>query len=197
MPVRARLAMMLAATFVLVAALSIVLFTGSNDHAGGAGFDGALRPPGMPPVAFALRDQDGKVATLDEYRGRPVMLTFMYSTCRDTCPLLAQQIKGALDQVGKDIPTLAISVDPANDTKLNARRFVNRQGLTKRMRFLLGDRAQLTPIWDAYGIQPQGKAFEHSAYVVLVDANGVQRVGWPVDKVTPEGLAHDLRLLGA
>jgi protein SCO1/2 len=125
------------------------------------------------------------------------MLTFMYSTCRDTCPLLAQQIKGALDQVGKDVPTLAISVDPANDTELNARRFVNRQGLTKRMRFLLGGRAQLQPIWDAYGIQPQGKAFEHSAYVVLVDAKGVQRVGWPVDKLTPEGLAHDLRLLGA
>jgi protein SCO1/2 len=197
MPVRARLAMMLAATFVLVAALSIVLSTGRGDHAGGAGFDGAIRPPGIPPIDFALRDQDGKVATLDEYRGRPVMLTFLYSTCRDTCPLLAQQIKGALDQVGEDVPTLAISVDPANDTKLNARRFVNRQGLTKRMRFLLGDRAELQPVWDAYGIRPQGKAFEHSAYVVLIDAKGVQRVGWPVDKVTPEGLAHDLRLLGA
>jgi protein SCO1/2 len=197
MPVRARLAMMLAATFVLVAALSIVLFTGGSDHAGGAGFDGALRPPGIPPIDFTLSDQDGKVATLDEYRGRPVMLTFMYSTCRDTCPITANQIRGALDQLGKNVPTLAVSVDPANDTPLNARRFVNRQGLTKRMRFLLGDRAQLQPIWDAYGIQPQGKAFEHSAYVVLVDAKGVQRVGWPVDKLTPEGLAHDLRLLGA
>jgi protein SCO1/2 len=197
MPARARLSLMLAATFVLIAALSIVLFTGGSDHAGGAGFDGALRPPGIPPIDFALKDQDGKVATLDEYRGRPVMLTFMYSTCKDTCPLTAQQIKGALDQLGKDVPTLAISVDPANDTKLNARRFVNQQGLTKRMRFLLGDRAQLAPIWDAYGIQPQSSKFEHSAYVVLVDAKGVQRVGWPVDKLTPEGLAHDLRLLGA
>jgi protein SCO1/2 len=197
MPVRARLALMLATTFVLVAALSVVLFTGRSDHAGGAGFDGALRPPGIPPVAFALQDQDGKVATLAQYRGRPVILTFMYSTCRDTCPLTAQQIKGALDQLGTDVPTLAISVDPANDTKLNARRFVNKQGLTKRMRFLLGDRAQLAPIWKAYGIEPQGKAFDHTAYVVLVDAKGVQRVGWPVDKITPEGLAHDLRLLGA
>jgi protein SCO1/2 len=197
MPLRARLTLMLATTFVLVGALCVVLFTGRNDHAGGAGFDGALRPPGIPPVAFALKDQDGKVATLAQYRGRPVILTFMYSTCRDTCPLTAQQIKGALDQLGSDVPTLAISVDPANDTRLNARRFVNRQGLTKRMRFLLGDRAQLAPIWKAYGIAPQGKAFDHTAYVVLVDAKGVQRVGWPVDKLTPEGLAHDLRLLGA
>ena len=169
MPVRARLALMLAATFLLAGALAVVLFTGRSDHAGGAGFDGALRPPGIPPVDFALKDQDGKVARLDQYRGRPVILTFMYSTCRDTCPLTAQQIKGAMDQVGKDVPTLAISVDPANDTQLNARRFVNRQGLTRRMRFLLGDRAQLQPIWKAYGIQPQGKAFEHTAYVVLID----------------------------
>ncbi|WP_272473776.1 SCO family protein [Baekduia alba] len=197
MPVRARLALMLAATFVLLGALAVVLFAGDKKDAGGAGFDGALRPPGIPPIAFSLKDQDGKAATLAQYRGQPVILTFMYSTCRDTCPLTAQQIKGALDQVGKTIPTLAISVDPANDTPLNARRFVNQQGLTKRMRFLLGDRAQLAPIWKAYGIRPQGKAFEHSAYVVLVDGNGVQRVGWPVDKITPEGLAHDLRLLGA
>jgi protein SCO1/2 len=197
MPVRARLALMLAATFVLLGALAVVLFAGRGDHAGGAGFDGALRPPGIPPIAFALKDQDGKVATLAQYRGRPVMLTFMYSTCRDTCPLTAQQIKGAMDQVGHDVPALAISVDPANDTPLNARRFVNRQGLTQRMRFLLGDRAQLAPVWKAYGIRPQGKGFEHTAYVVLIDGKGVQRVGWPVDKITPEGLAHDLRLLGA
>jgi protein SCO1/2 len=197
MPVRARLALMLAATFLLVGALAVVLFTGRSEHAGGAGFDGALRPPGIPPIDFALKDQDGHLARLDQYRGRPVILTFMYSTCRDTCPLTAQQIKGAMDQIGKDVPTLAISVDPANDTQLNARRFVNRQGLTKRMRFLLGDRAQLQPIWKAYGIEPQGKAFDHTAYVVLIDGKGVQRIGWPVDKLTPEGLAHDLRLLGA
>jgi protein SCO1/2 len=198
MPVRVRLTLMLAATFVLLGALAFVLFANnSSGDTGGPGFQGALRPPGIPPVHFSLEDQDGKVATLDQYRGQPVILTFMYSTCKDTCPLTAQQIKGALDDVGKSVPTLAISVDPANDTPLNARRFVNQQGLTKRMRFLLGNQAQLAPIWKAYGIRPQGKAFDHSAYVVLVDANGVQRVGWPVDKITPEGLAHDLRLLGA
>jgi protein SCO1 len=197
MPVRARLALMLTATLVLIAALAVVVFADGGKDEGGPGFDGALRPPGIPPISFALKDQDGKTATLAQYRGQPVILTFMYSTCRDTCPLTAQQIKGALDQVGRDVPTLAISVDPANDTQLNARRFVNRQGLTKRMRFLLGTRAQLAPIWTAYGIQPQGKAFDHSAYVVLVDAKGIQRIGWPVEKITPEGLAHDLRLLGA
>lgn len=196
LPPRVRLTLMLVATLVLLGALAVVLFAGGS-RSSGAGFEGAIRPQGIPPITFALKDQDGRTATLAQYRGEPVILTFMYSTCKDTCPLTAQQIRGALDQLGQDVPTLAISVDPANDTPLNARRFVNQQSLTGRMRFLLGGPAQLQPIWKAYGIQPQGKAFDHSAYVVLVDAKGVQRVGWPTEKLSPEGLAHDLRILEA
>lgn len=195
-PPRVRLTLMLVATLVLLGALAVIVFAGGSDEPSD-GFEGALRPDGIPPIRFSLQDQDGKLATLAQYRGEPVVLTFMYSTCKDTCPLTAQQIRGALDDLGQDVPTLAISVDPANDTPLNARRFVNRQSLTGRMRFLLGTQAELAPIWKAYGIQPQGKAFDHSAYVVLVDARGVQRVGWPVEKLTPEGLAHDLKVLEA
>jgi protein SCO1 len=65
------------------------------------------------------------------------------------------------------------------------------------MHFLLGSRAQLAPIWKAYAIRPQGGGFEHSAYVLLLDRNGRQRVSWPVSQLTPEGLAHDLRRLEA
>jgi protein SCO1/2 len=194
LPPRVRLTLMLVATLALLGALAVVLFAGGAKHSG-AGFEGAIRPQGIPPITFALKDQNGETATLAQYRGEPVILTFMYSTCKDTCPLTAQQIRGALDQLGQDVPTLAISVDPANDTPLNAKRFVNQQSLTGRMRFLLGNQAELSPIWKAYGIQPQGKAFDHSAYVVLVDAKGVQRVGWPTEKLNPEGLAHDLRVL--
>jgi protein SCO1/2 len=164
---------------------------------GGAvnGFDGALRPPGIPPQDFALRDQDGTVTRLADDRGKVVVLTFMYSTCQDTCPITAQQIRGALDQLGHDVPALAISVDPANDTPQRAQSFLLRQKLTGRMRFLLGSRAQLRPIWRSYGIRPQGNGFEHSAYVLLIDRRGRQRIGFPVDQLTPEGLAHDIRKL--
>jgi protein SCO1/2 len=197
MPLRARLALMLAASLVLLGALGVVVFARGGHDSGGAGFEGSLPPDGIPPADFALRDQDGRIARLADYRGKPVILTFMYSTCRDTCPLTAYQIRGAMDQIGHDVPTLAVSVDPTNDTRLNARRFVNRTGLTRRMRFLMGSQKQLAPIWDAYGIRPQGKGFDHSAYVLLIDRQGRRRVSWPTEKLTPEGLAHDLRLLGA
>ena len=121
----------------------------------------------------------------------------MDATCRDTCPLVAQQIRGALDDIGHDVPVLAVSVDPAGDTPRAARRFVARQSMTGRMRFLLGSAAQLQRIWRAYGIAPQTAGMDHTSHVFLLDRRGRPRVGFPADHLTPEGLAADLRRLDA
>jgi protein SCO1/2 len=223
--VLARVQLTLAAGLLLVAvALGGVLLLGpdgkvtSTSGAGAGsvgpnGFVGAVAPDGVQPT-FALSDQNGKRVSLADYRGKVVVVTFMYSTCQDTCPTTAQQIRLALDDLGSEaeqVPALAVSVDPppqGGDTALNAKRFLNKQSLTGRMRFLLGSQAQLKPVWKAYGIQPQGqgtrpqavdpRAFEHSAKVFLVDRQGRLRVGFPVSELSPEGLAHDLkRLLAA
>jgi protein SCO1/2 len=185
------------------AAIVAVVVASGNSGGGGPqvtiqhGFAGALRPAGIPPADFRLRDQDGRMAALAAYRGRPVIVTFMYSTCRDTCPLMADQIRGALDALGHDVPTLAVSVDPAGDTPLNTKTFLARHGLTGRARFLLGTRARLAPVWRAYGIRPQRNSDAHSAYVLLIDKRGRQRVAFPASELTPEGLAHDVKALQA
>ena len=67
--------------------------------------------------------------------------------------------------------------------------------MTGRADFVLGSRAALRRVWSAYGIQPQRGALDHTAYAVLVDRAGRQRVGWPYDHLTVEGLAADLRRL--
>jgi protein SCO1/2 len=198
-PARLRLTLVVA-TICLVAVLAGVVLLGDGDGssaaAGPHGFHGGIRPPDARAADFALRDQDGKLATMRQYRGDDVVLTFLYSTCEDTCPLTAQQIRGALDQLGRDVPVLAISVDPAGDTPLHVKRFLVEQRMAGRMRYLTGTHAQLAPIWRAYGIQPQGKGFEHTASTVIVDGDGAQRVGYLTDQLTPEALADDLRALG-
>ena len=165
------------------------------------GWAGAISPA-MPAQDFSLRDQDGKRASLAQYRGQNVLLTFLYSTCQDTCPVAASTIRAALDELGTDVPTLAVSVDPANDTPLNARRFLLKRSVNGRMRFLLGSEAQLAPVWKAYGVLPQrpGKPtadpeFAHSARIVLIDRQGRQCIAFPMEEATPEGIAHDLRKL--
>jgi protein SCO1 len=161
----------------------------------GPGWEGALRPPGARLPDFSLTDQDGATVTAAELRGAPVVVTFMYSTCEDTCPGQAQSIRGALDRLGRDVPVIAFSVDPANDTPRRAQTFLLEQSMTGRMRFLLGTREQLEPIWTAFGIAPQREGREHSAYTVLVDGRGRQRIGFPASQLTPGRLAADLARL--
>ena len=168
---------------------------GTTVDTGPTGWAGFVRPPGATAPDFALRDQDGEPATMAEYRGRAVAVTFVYSTCEDTCPALVDQVRGALDDTGADVPLLAVSVDPANDTPARARRFLNERRMTGRARFLLGSERELAPVWDGYGVRPQEGELDHSATVVLVDEQGRQRVGFPHDQLTPEGLAHDIRRL--
>jgi protein SCO1 len=160
-----------------------------------AAFRGARIPPGVRAPDFELRDQDGEPLRMRDLRGKPVVVTFLYSTCRDTCPATAQQIRGALDQLGHDVPALAISVDPATDTEQSARRFLAEQNVTGRMSFVLGRRDQLAPIWQRYGTTPQSVQQEHMARAVLVDADGFQRVGYPMQETSPDMIAHDLRVL--
>ena len=106
-----------------------------------------------------------------------------------------QSISGALDDLGRDVQVIGISVDPANDTPERARAFLLKQWMTGRMDFLLGSREQLEPVWKAFGIQPQREDLEHSAYTVLVDGEGRQRIGFPASELTRGALAHDLARL--
>ena len=162
-------------------------------------FKGALRPAGARAQDFALRDQDGRLVRLSRLRGRVVVLSPMYTTCPDTCPLVAQQIQDALldlpRRVRNEIVALAVSVDPANDTAASARKFLRTRLVSRHLDFLVGSQAELRPVWKAYGFSPQTKEIEHNSYVVLIDKRGYQRISFPVNFLTPEALAHDLGLL--
>ena len=63
-------------------------------------------------------------------RGRPVVVTFLYTTCQDSCPIQAQTVRGALDELGHDVPALAIAVDPPRDTPERAQAFLSKQRAT-------------------------------------------------------------------
>ena len=166
-----------------------------QDAPAAAGWQGALRPPGTRLPDFELTTQDGEAVTAASLRGTPVVVTFVYSTCKDTCPAQVQSIRGALDDLGRDVPVIGVSVDPAGDTPARARAFLLEQSMTGRMEFLVGPREQLEPVWKAFGIAPQRDGREHSAYTVLVDGEGRQRIGFPASRLTPSGLAHDLARL--
>jgi protein SCO1/2 len=160
-------------------------------------FRGAQLPPRVRAPDFGLRDQDGRLVTARSLRGGPAVVTFLYTHCRDTCPITAQQVRGALDDLRRPVPAIAISVDPPNDTRASAKAFLRKTGIGGRMRFLLGSRAELRRVWNGFAIRPQHQHEEHQARLVLLDERGMQRVGFPISQATPERIAHDLRALGA
>jgi protein SCO1 len=194
-PTRVLLALITLCLCAAAGVLGVWLAQRGDGAPAATGWEGSLRPPGARLPDFALRDQDGETVTAASLRGRPVVVTFIYSTCEDTCPGQVQSIRGALDDLGRDVPVIGVSVDPANDTRPRARAFVLEQSMTGRMDFLLGDRAALARLWTAFGIAPQRDGRDHSAYTVLVDAEGRQRVGFPVSQLTPRRLARDLARL--
>jgi protein SCO1/2 len=167
------------------------------------GFDGALLPVNLRAREFTLTDQYGQRVSLAGYRGKVVILAFLYTTSKTTAPLIAQQIRGALDELESEphplrVPALAVSVDPARDTPARVRAFLRAASLTGRMEYLSGGAAQLRAVWHAYSAVPASAgavAYERGAFVLLLDRAGAPRVEFSVEELTPEALAHDIRRL--
>jgi protein SCO1/2 len=195
---RLLIALFLAGLFAIGAAAYAIVEAGDDppDEAYD-GFAGSRLPDGVRAPDFELTDEQGERIAMRDFRGEPVIVTFLYTHCEDTCPPAAQQVKGALNELGRDVPALAIAVEPPRDTADSARAFLSEQRMLGRMSFVLGSRDQLEPVWRGYAIRPQSARAEHQARIVLVDAHGLQRIGFPIDQATPERIAHDIELLDA
>ena len=123
-------------------------------------------------------------------------MTFLYTTCKDTCPLTVDQIRAGLDELGHDVPVIAVSVDPRNDTARAAKRFSLQRQMTGRMRWVLGSEAQLRAavarLRRAAADRPRWSTPRRPS---CSTRRGRQRVGFATSVLTPSALAHDIALL--
>ena len=156
--------------------------------------------PGAIAPDFTLTDgPTGQVVSLSALRGNVVLLTFLYTSCLDVCPLTADVIRAARDKMGtsaKDVVFVAVSVDPVGDTPATTRQFVRDHQLESTLRYLIGSQAALSRIWQAYGIAQAVSAKDvlHSDAIYLIDKSEHGRILLHSD-VTPEALATDLGIL--
>ena len=189
----------------LLAAIGVILVSSRGSGGGSTAtaqsqsqFDGPPLPANLRAANFSLVDQHGRRVTLSRDRGKVVVLTFIHSLCHDTCPFMVEQIKGALNDLpnaGRAVPTIGVSAAPSEDTVANRNRFLTKHEMDSRMAFLNGPMTAMRRIWHAYAIQPVTPKVDHSTFVMLIDKRGYERVGFPADELTPEGLAHDIRVL--
>jgi protein SCO1/2 len=202
-----RFALLAASTVLAIVLVAAIVFGSDQGDSSGKSsshsnvFNGAVFPPGVQAHDFTLTNQHGQEVSLSSYRGKVVVLAFLFSTCR-TCVLVANQVRGALGELeGSPHPTtLFVSTDPRADTRVSVSRFLDETSLSGQVEYLTGTPNELRPVWRAYGISPAsaGKtAAEAGTTVLLIDHKGIERVGFEVEQITPEGLAHDVRLLQA
>jgi cytochrome oxidase Cu insertion factor (SCO1/SenC/PrrC family) len=191
----------------LLAAIAVVIVVDRVQSAAGSTtatvaaddtyFDGNLLPD-VKAANFTLTNQYGRKVTLSHDRGHVVVLTWIHSLCKDDCPFMVWQIKGALNDLpdhGRSVRVLGVSVDPGQDTPARRRTFVAAHEMTGRMQYVSGPLKAMRRVWKAYGIQPVAPKADHSAFVYLVSRHGYERVGFPAVQLTSSSLAHDIRRL--
>jgi protein SCO1/2 len=165
--------------------------------------EGVFSPASTAP-ALQLHNYLGQPVNIDSYRGRAVLVTFLYTNCPDVCPLITASLHATLELLGarsSQVQIIAVSVDPRGDTRAAVAAFLARHKMTGRMLYLTGSARELAPVWKAWGVgserdvqQPQ--FINHSGLVYGISASGKRTTVYAANFI-PAELAHDVPLLAA
>jgi len=195
---------------VVVLVLALLLAPALAVGARGAGLKGQVLDPPRPALDFTLTDQSNRPVQLASLQGQVVVLTFLYTTCVDVCPLVAAKLHEVTDRLGSrrgEVAIVAVTVDPERDTPAAMTEFSRRWGMLDRWRFLTGTERQLETIWQYYwarqvrreipgataGTKP-AHTIGHGSPVHIFDRAGRVRVIFDAD-FQPAQLTHDIEAL--
>jgi protein SCO1 len=165
-------------------------------------YSGGEASPATMAEPLVLHNSLGDLVNLKEYRGKAVLVTFIYTHCPDVCPLIVSHLKTAQALLGpkaKNLQIVAVSTDPRGDTPKTVAAFLKAHGMTGRMQYLIGNRQELGHVWKDWGIVARpDKAgrdlVEHSALVYGIAANGKITTLYPAN-FNPSQIVHDVPLL--
>jgi protein SCO1/2 len=127
-----------------------------------------------------LRDTRGQPFHLRNLRGKPLIISLIYTSCHHVCPLItrnvAEKVEIAREALGDDAFTvITVGFDWQVDTPERMRTYANGQGIDMPgWHFLSGDAATVTALSDDLGFQffPSAKGFDHLSQTTVVDAAG-------------------------
>lgn len=198
------------ATLVLTdhAELQDVTFTKTSTNAGDTSLTPSHIPePGEEVPDVALVDQNGQKITLRQFRGRPLLLTFIYTRCPfpDYCLRMSSNFQQVLQTLQKDPAVfarsqlLSISIDPENDKPAALRNYGERYvtGIDPKFQhwtFATGSPAEVRRTANFFGLaynQKDGQIV-HSLSTVLVGKDGKVLKVYFGNDWKPEDVAADL-----
>lgn len=179
---------------------------GKQSQTGSTKLDAAgLLEPVRPAPPLALHNYLGQPVNIDSYKGKAVLVTFLYTNCPDVCPLITSNLRVAQNLMGaaksSKAEIIAVSVDPRGDTPKAVGAFLARHGMTGRMQYLTGSAHELAAVWKAWGVGSERDAQQpqfvnHSGLIYGITASG-NRLAYYAASFQPSEIAHDVPLLAA
>lgn len=114
---------------------------------------GTILDPPIPAPNFSLQNHLGNEFNLAEHKGTVIILTFLYTSCVDICPFIAQKLRlshETLENESLPLTIVAITTDPERDTIQRTSQYSSLHGMTNKWHFLFGSHEELEPIWKGY-----------------------------------------------
>jgi protein SCO1 len=164
-----------------------------------------LSPPKAAPPLL-LRNYLGQRVNIAQYRGKALLVTFIYDHCPDVCPLIVAKLRVAQNLMGPRTAAraqiIAVSVDPRGDTPKTVAAFLKVHEMTGRMQYLIGSARELGQVWQRWGVGSERDAEDpdivnHSALVYGISATGELRTVYIGSDFKPSEVAHDVPLLAS
>jgi protein SCO1 len=148
--------------------------------------------PGEEVPDFAFTNQDGKPVSLHQFRGKVVLVTFVYTRCPfpDFCPRMSSDFSEIYKQIGTnpslaDTQLLSVSFDPEHDTPKVLRDYgfsvahTKDGALFRRWQFAVPKAADLPKIADFFAltVKPEGGLITHNLSTAVIGPDG-KIVNW-------------------
>jgi protein SCO1/2 len=129
---------------------------------------------------YVLTDSNGAPLPLSEYRGRPLVISLIYTSCSSVCPVTTQHLLDVVEEVrgtlGDDaFAVLSVGFDARNDTPARLDSFASAQGIDLGdWRLASADEATISALLDDLGFSYRAVAgaFQHITQTTILDAKG-------------------------
>jgi protein SCO1/2 len=157
-------------------------------------------PEIAPAPEFTLTSQDNAQVALADLRGKVVAVTFIYTFCVDTCPVLTPMMSFIQDQLGADfgakIAFVSITVDPERDTPKVLKEYAQAFGANLAgWSFLTGPSDAIRDVTRRYGVfasKSRDGNVDHTFLTSIVDRRGILRVQYLGARFDPDEFRRDL-----
>ena len=166
--------------------------------------------PGDPVPNFTLKNQDGRTISVDQFRGKLLLVTFIYTQCPfpDYCPRVTRQFAQinrelqANPAIYKNTHLLCVSFDPVNDTPARLRAYgAQYMGTDAKSAFAHWDFAvadaktldKMAPYFDVGITREADSTITHTLSTTLIGSNGKVVQFYPGNDWTVAQVVSDVK----